>query len=124
MTKKLLNAYGAPCSKDEAVARIRAYAVEHGVRATAREFGVSAGSVSGIINGTAKITGKRIVSWFAGQPTMIACPVLGVVSPQACREHAAFAKTRASRMLSNPEKMRLYITCRNCPKANGGQHVN
>ena len=118
MTDKLLNAYGAPCEQDEAIMRIRAYAKSHGVRATARQFGVSPGSVSGIVNGTAKLTGKRMVSWFAG--SMTACPVLGVVAPHSCREHAAFARTRASHMVSNPDKVRLYITCRNCKNANGG----
>ncbi|MFA5161181.1 MAG: hypothetical protein WC421_02955 [Elusimicrobiales bacterium] len=122
MTGRLLNAYGAPCSREEAVARIRDYAALRGVRAAAREFGVSVCTASNIASGKSKISGKRLISWFARG--LAACPVLGVVSPHACREHAAFARTRAAGMVSNPDKLRLYIACRNCKNAKGGLNAN
>jgi len=122
MTGKLLNAYGAPCAQDEAISRIRAYAGLHGVRAAAREFQISVCAASNIASGKSNISGKRLMSWFA--KSIVACPVLGAVSPQSCREHSAFARTRAAGMVSNPDKFRLYIACRNCKNAKGDCNAN
>lgn len=119
MTSEMLNAYGSMLTGQDAIDKIRQLAQAHGVCKTARELGINKGSVSRIMRGDVALTGKRITAWLSRG--MRSCPVLGVVSAEACAAHAAFANTPAAAGISNPVKRRLYIACRDCK---GGCHAS
>jgi|GEM_PF-2491614 len=118
----LLNSYGSLADAETVIARIRAFALKHGVRATARQFNFSLGTASAIKNNVGAITGKRLALW--ATKACISCPVLGSVEPSACREHAQTAHSRRARMVSNPDKIALYAACRKCQKGEAYASAN
>lgn len=59
---------------------------------------------------------ERIRKIYANEK--ISCPVIGEISQQECATNYELAK-KVGKMISNPEKLRLYKTCLKCEIRNG-----
>jgi len=71
---------------ENAVALVKKYAEQNGVRKTARIFNIDPSTVSGIFNGKTKYSGLRIAAKVAAAGTFI-CPELKVLMlPEVCQE--------------------------------------
>jgi hypothetical protein len=90
---------------------------DKGPRQVARELGVSHSTLSVVCAGkynasTAKI--EKRVSKIYGKDGKVDCPVLGVISPEKCADNWNKAK-KLHRLVSNPDKLKLYYHCIKCP---------
>ena len=87
-----------------------------GLPAVSIELGVAKSTVSMVVNGkyparTDKIQAK-VFAVYGGQT--VACPVLGAIDAAVCADNQARAK-RIGLRAGNPETLRLFKTCSNCP---------
>ncbi len=87
-----------------------------GLVAVAKELGTAKSTVSMVCNGkypasTHKMQ-ARVLATYGGQT--VACPVLGAIDAAVCADNQARAK-RIGLRAGNPETLRLFKTCSNCP---------
>lgn len=87
-----------------------------GLVAVAKDLGTAKSTVSMVVNGkyparTDKIEAK-VFAVYGGQT--VACPVLGGIDAAACAANQDRAK-RIGLRAGNPETLRLFKTCSNCP---------
>jgi len=87
-----------------------------GLVAVATDLGTAKSTVSMLVNGkypasTHKMQ-ARVLATYGGQT--VACPVLGAIDAAVCADNQARAK-RIGLRAGNPETLRLFKTCSNCP---------
>ncbi len=98
---------------ETAIALVKKYAAQHGVRATARIFKIDPGSVSLILNNKGKISGLRIAVKVAAAGTFT-CPELGVLMfPETCQELKQKVE-RVGPLGLKQEHRKLYWKCPGC----------
>ena len=95
---------------------LRGQVAAKGLPAVARELGVVKSTVSMVVNGkypasTDRIQ-ARVLATYGGQT--VTCPVLGGIDAAACAANQDRAK-RIGLRAGNPETLRLFKTCSNCP---------
>jgi hypothetical protein len=91
-----------------------------GPATVAKEIGYSRATVDLVCKGTyagnLDAVAERVMSIY-GCNGKVECPVLGVLSPQACAENWQRAKTVGLRV-GNPETLKLHHKCLRCSKRN------
>ncbi len=98
---------------ETAIALVKKYAGQHGVRATARIFNINASTVSRISNNKGSISGFRIVAKVAAAGTFT-CPCWDVLMfPEICRENQIKVRKLDYHGLPR-EQRRLYGWCPSC----------
>jgi len=101
-------------SPETAIALVKKYAAQHGVREAARIFRIAASSVSRIANDKGNISGIRIAEKIAAAGTMT-CPVLNrLLLPEVCMQNHRDVLTKNWHCLKR-EIRPLYVKCPMCP---------
>lgn len=93
-----------------------------GLPTVARELGVVKSTVSMVVNSkypasTDRIQ-ARVLATYGGQT--VTCPVLGGIDAAACATNQDRAK-RIGLRAGNPETLKLFKTCSNCPVRGANQ---
>ena len=87
-----------------------------GLVAVAKDLGTAKSTVSMVANGKYPAsTGRieaRVMATYGGQT--VVCPVLGSIDAAVCADNQARAK-RIGLRAGNPQTLRLFKTCSNCP---------
>jgi len=95
---------------------LRDQVAAHGLPVVARELGVAKSTVCMVAKGTYPArTDKieaRVLAVYGG--ATVTCPVLGGIDAAACAAHQDRAK-RIGLRAGNPETLRLFKCCSNCP---------
>jgi len=88
-----------------------------GVRAVAKELGLSASTVSLVVTGRYPASTRKIedaVRRAYGEGRELECPVLGRIAVEECVRNWEEAQ-RVGLRTNDPDKLRLFRTCRACP---------
>jgi len=93
-----------------------------GLPTVARELGVAKSTVCMVAKETYPASTKRIegrvLAVYGG--ATVACPVIGPIDAAACAAHQERAR-RIGLRAGNPETLRLFKTCANCPVRGANQ---
>jgi len=100
---------------ETALALVKKYAAQHGVRKAARIFKIGKTTVSDISRGSAKHSGKRIVAKVAAAGTFT-CRGLGVlILPEVCLHYRELIDRHSWDGIPR-EIRKLYAACPGCPE--------
>jgi hypothetical protein len=105
---------------NRALELLRRHVDEKGPGRVASEVGISKATVSLLLAGkygasTSKME-ARILAMYGGGG-LVNCPLLGGITPELCAGKHAKAKAIGMKA-GNPDTVRLYKTCLNCPIRN------
>lgn len=99
---------------ETALALVKKYAAQYGVREAARIFKIDPGSVSLIKNNKGKISGKRIAAKVEAAGTFT-CPTLGIIMlPEVCCENQTIWRRWGVDGYKRDQR-KLYFICPECP---------
>jgi len=104
------------------LAILRDQVAAKGLPTVARELGVAKSTVCMVAGGkypasTQRIEG-RVLAVYGG--ATVACPVLGPIDAAACAANQERAR-RIGMKAGNPETLKLFKTCSNCPVRGANQ---
>ena len=110
--------------KDAALMLLRQVIEQYGsggMTKSARELSVTKSAISQVLSGKYPASTKRIESRIMalyGHGGIVPCPAQGEITPAKCA--STFEKARKIGMKAgNPDTLRLYKTCINCPMRKG-----